>query len=149
MVAEAVSKRKKKSSEQTNQIDDLLIEIWEKRFADQDAQIAELTRSLRGFNGTPGVMERLASMETRLSNTETIAKEINSKIEQLLNQPKTAPAEAKQKPDDNKTDDDKPLTKNQLSGMVVKFMGPVATAVIIWALLTFFPSVMAHVFPRP
>jgi hypothetical protein len=119
MVAEAVSKRRKKTPEPTSQIDELLIEIWEKRFADQDTQIGELTRSLRGHNGTPGVMERLASIETKLDQALRAA----------------APAAT----------ETKGLTKDQLASMLLEFLKPVATALIIWALLTFFPQVMVHI----
>jgi hypothetical protein len=136
MVAEAV-KRRKKTSEPASQIDGLLIEVWEQRFAELTGQIAELTRSLRGFNGTPGVMERLVGIET-------MVREINGKVEkqQPVKEPVTASAPAQESPSK-----DKPLTKSQLAVMALEFLKPVATAVIIWALLTFFPGVMAHVFP--
>jgi hypothetical protein len=112
------------------QMDDLLIQLWQERFQAQDEHIAELTRTVRGFNGTPGVMERLGKIET----VQTGQSEILNEIHKLLT---TIPPAVE-------SEEKKGLTKNQLAMIALKFLQPVATAVLIWALLTFIPSLMVH-----
>ena len=46
-----------------------------------DPAIDELVRTLRGSNGTPGVMERLTKIETRQDSVEDTLKEIKQLLE--------------------------------------------------------------------
>lgn len=46
-----------------------------------DREIEELVRTLRGYNGTPGVMERLTKIETRQDGVEDTLKEIKALLE--------------------------------------------------------------------
>lgn len=46
-----------------------------------DPAIEELVRTLRGHNGTPGVMERLASIETWQGSVNDTLKEIKTLLE--------------------------------------------------------------------
>ena len=115
------------------QMDELLIEIWEDRFRGQSKQIEELTQTVRGYNGTPGVMERLGKIETNQENQNKMIADQSKTIDaiHLLLTPK-------------QEEDKKGLTKDQLAAMVLGLAKPIITAVIIWVLLTLFPQLLVH-----
>lgn len=120
------------------QMDELLIQVWSERFNLQDEHIAELTRTVRGFNGTPGIMERLGKIETSQAEQSRMITDLGETIDAihvlLTTIPKPEPV----------SDDKKGLTKDQLAALVLGLMKPVLTALIIWVMLTFFPDLIKH-----
>jgi hypothetical protein len=125
--------------ETRRQMDDLLISVWTSRFDSQDEHIAELTRTVRGFNGTPGLMQRFERVETLL-----IA--MQQSLDDLATAAKLAAA-----PVTTTTTtttilaDDKPVTFNQIVGRMYNDFGkPILVAVVVYLLLTFMPQIVAH-----
>ena len=91
-----------------------------------DEDIKELVRTLRGFNGTPGVMERIVAVETGL-------KALVDKVDLLLE---------KQAADNNPESPKNPnvtwpwIRDKILSPAIILFFG--------WFFFSFIPSLIGH-----
>jgi hypothetical protein len=128
-------------------VDDLVLESWNRRCDFQSDQIAELTRTVRGFNGTPGLVERLARIETvmaqqvaTLAEQKTMLSEMHGMLTGLaVAKPEPAAVETPKKAEEAQV-----VTKGALALMAVDFGKTIVMAVVVWALLTLGPELMGH-----
>lgn len=153
MLDETPKTRRRKSQgseaeEGRRQMDARLAETWERLFAFQGEQVAELVRTVRGFNGTPGLMERMTRMETvmaqlatSLAEQKAVLSEMHGVLQGLASVKTVAAAE----PVEPKNPEEaQVVTKGGLALMTVDFGKTIVTAVVVWALLTLGPELMAH-----
>jgi hypothetical protein len=143
------SRKKPQESEDVGrrQMDARLAETWERLFAFQGEQVTELVRTVRGFNGTPGLTERMAKLETvigqqgeSLTEQKTMLSEIHGMLTGLaVAKPEPAAVETPKKAEEAQV-----VTKGALALMAVDFGRTIVTAVVVWALLTLGPELMGH-----
>lgn len=117
--------------------------------------VDDLSRTMRGYNGTDGITQRMARMETsiisvnqKVDELSTLMKEHNnlhishqSIVTMPISQQITAP---------EVTADDRPVTLNQLLARIWNDIGkPVFTAVVLFALIELFPKIYIAIFGKP
>lgn len=96
-------------------------ELLVSRVGTMEEQVKELNRTVRGFNGTPGLVTEVSLLKETLNNCY-----ITKKNEPSL--------------EDNDAEHKQFITWRWV---VDKFFVPVVVAVVVWLLLTFIPSVSA------
>jgi len=120
--------------------------VIEERLARQDQELSELTRTLRGFNGTPGVMQILAKFEISLESLKATVErdraDTKEKLEDIQASLNSIVQDRKAVAIEKKASDDQPVTFNQIIGKVYNDFGkPVLIALLLYLLITIMPKI--------
>lgn len=126
------------------EMDVLLMDAWQKRFDELSGQVAELARTVRGFNGTPGLTQEMERVKYLMQD---VAPKVNELYQWLIAERALAAAGVKKEAPATTDETEKPLTRGKLAMILLELSKPIVTAVVIWLLLTFFPALFGHLGP--
>jgi hypothetical protein len=103
------------------------------RMTNVESQQRELTQTVRGFNGTPGLVTEVYLLKERLKNHPVTCPYLESSGAQK--------DDAKQ---DEKLSESTEEKFVSWKWVVEKMTMPVLTALVLWVLLTLFPQILVH-----